>query len=109
MLLIRKTINKSNTSEQKLSVLNLGKEIMTFDYGLPAELFLAKRKGGARSRLISRRFATAAEAIRFAVEDLPALRTLGASMQVGDERFNSDEIYSLYEGSDYPLRKSLGD
>ena len=39
---------------------------MTFDYGLPAELFMAKRKGGARSRLISRRFATAAEAIRFA-------------------------------------------
>jgi hypothetical protein len=36
---------------------------MTFDYGLPAELFLAKRKRGARSRLISRHFATAAEAI----------------------------------------------
>ena len=44
---------------------------MTFDYGLPAELFMAKRKGGARSRPISRRFATAAEAIRFAVEDFP--------------------------------------
>lgn len=42
---------------------------MTFDYGLPAELFMAKRKGGARSRHISRRFATAAEAIRFAVEE----------------------------------------
>jgi hypothetical protein len=25
---------------------------MTFDYGLPAELFMAKRKGGARSRLL---------------------------------------------------------
>jgi len=30
-------------------------------------------------------------------------------MQIGDERFNSDEIYGLYEGSNYPLRKSLGD
>jgi hypothetical protein len=49
---------------------------MTFDYGLPAELFLAKRKRGARSRLISRRFATAADAIRFAVEDFPAIRAL---------------------------------
>ena len=44
------------------------------------------------------RFATAAEAIRYAVEDLPALRSLGAWMQVGDERFNSDEIQRLYEG-----------
>jgi hypothetical protein len=46
-----------------------------------------------------------AEAIRrYAVEDLPALRSLGAWMHVGDERFNSDEIYRLYEGSEYPSR-----
>ena len=58
---------------------------MTFDYELPAELFTARR--GARSRLGYRRFATAAEAIRFVVEDFPALRTLGAWMQVGDARY----------------------
>ena len=40
---------------------------------------------------------------RFAVEDFPAIRTLSASMQVGDERFDSDEIYRLYESDDYPL------
>ncbi|HEY2528902.1 MAG TPA: hypothetical protein VGJ20_13315 [Xanthobacteraceae bacterium] len=39
--------------------------IMTFDYGSPAELFLGKRKSGPRQRLSYRRFATAAEAIRF--------------------------------------------
>ena len=61
---------------------------MTFDYRVPAELFMAKRKGGARSRFISRRFATAAEAIRFAVEDFPAIRALGAWLQVGKERFD---------------------
>jgi hypothetical protein len=72
-------------TEQKFSLLISGQEIMTFDYGLPAELFMAKRKGGARSRPISRRFATAAEAIRFAVEDFPAIRALGAWMQVGSE------------------------
>ena len=43
-----------------------------------------------------RRFATAAEATRFAVEEMPAVRTLGAWMQIGDERFNSDEISRLY-------------
>jgi hypothetical protein len=44
-----------------------------------------------------RRFATAAEAIRFAVEDFPAIRTLGAWMRVGDVRFNSDDIQRLYD------------
>jgi hypothetical protein len=78
---------------------------MTFDYELPAELFTAKRKGGARSRLGHRRFATAAEAIRFIVEDFPAVRTLGAWMQVGDTRYDSEAIHRLYENSDYPLRR----
>jgi Arc/MetJ-type ribon-helix-helix transcriptional regulator len=78
---------------------------MTFDYRSPAELFLGQRKGGRRQRLGYRRFATAAEAIRFAVEDLPAMRTLGAWMQVGDERFDSEEIHRLYESDNYPLRR----
>jgi hypothetical protein len=82
-------------------------EIMTFDYGLPAELFMAKRKGGARSRLISRRFATAAEAIRFAVEDFPAIRALGAWMQVGSERFSGEDIHRLYESHHFPLRRRI--
>ena len=76
-----------------------------FDYSAPAELFLAKRTKSSRENY--RRFATVAEAIRYAVEDLPALRTLGAFMQVGDERFNGDQIQRLYDDSDYPLRKSF--
>ncbi len=83
-------------------------EIMTFDYGLPAELFTARRKGRPRQRVGYRRFDTAAEAIRFAVEDFPAIRTLGAWMQVGDERFDSDEIHRLYDSDDYPLQRRTG-
>ena len=78
---------------------------MTFDYCLPAELFMAKRKGGPRQRLGYRRFATAAEAIRFAVEDFPAVRALGAWMQVGDDRFDSEDIHRLYERNEYPLHR----
>ena len=80
---------------------------MTFDYGLPAELFLAERKRGARSRLIGRRFATAAEAIRFAIEDFPAIRSLGAWMQVGNERFDGEDIHRLYESQLFPLRRRM--
>jgi len=80
---------------------------MPFDYSTPAELFLAKRTKSSREKY--RRFATAAEAIRYAVEDLRTPRALGAWMQIGNERFNSDDIQRLYDKSDFPLRKSLGD
>jgi hypothetical protein len=78
---------------------------VTFDYGIPAELFMGKRKGGPR-QLRYRRFATAAEAIRFAVEELPAVRAL---MQVGDQRFDGDDIQRLYESNDYPLQRRPSD
>jgi hypothetical protein len=74
-----------------------------FDYNAPAELFLAKRTKSSRENY--RRFATAAEAIRYAIEDLRTPRAFGAWLEVGDERFNSNEIQRLYEASDYPLRK----
>jgi hypothetical protein len=84
------------------------RETVTFGYGAPAELFMAKRKGGPQ-QLRYRRFATAAEAIRFAVEELPAVRALGAWMQVGDERFDGDDIQRLYQSNDFPLQRRLSD
>ena len=65
---------------------------------LTGRVVYAKEHKGIRRRATPhyRRFATAAEAIRFAVEEMPAVRTLGAWMQVGDERFNSGEISRLY-------------
>ena len=69
---------------------------------------MAKRKRGPRQPLSYRCFATAAEAIRFAVEEFPAMRTLGAWMLVGDDRFDSEEIHRLYESDDCPLRRRPG-
>jgi len=81
---------------------------MTFDYAASAELFMPKRKPGVRQASLSyRRFTTAAEAIRFAVEELPAVRTLGAWMQVGEDRFNSDDIQRLYESTSYPRHRRM--
>jgi hypothetical protein len=79
---------------------------MTFDYAASAELFVPKRKRGSRQPLSYRRFATAAEAIHFAVEQFPALCTLGAWMKVGDERFSGDDIRRLYESTSFPRRRS---
>ena len=34
-----------------------------------------------------------------------APKAFGVWLEVGDERFNSNEIQRLYEADDYPLRK----
>lgn len=78
---------------------------MPFDYDASAELYMPKRKRGARQPLVYRRFVTAADAIRFAVEELPPGNAFGPWMQVGDERFSTDEIQHLYDSSSYPRRR----
>ena len=56
-------------------------------------MFLAKPMKGCRTKY--RRFATAAEAPRFAVEDLRMPKAFGARLEVGDERFSSSEIQPI--------------
>ena len=80
---------------------------MTFDYAASAALFMPKGKRGMRQPLSYRRFATAAEAIRFAVEEFPAVRTLGAWIEVGEERFNGDDIRRLCESTGYPRHRRM--
>jgi hypothetical protein len=77
---------------------------IAFDYSSPAELYLSRRRGRHTDY---RRFATAAEAIHYAVEELRARRSLSAWMQVGDKRLSKNEINRLYDDGDYPLSKSL--
>jgi hypothetical protein len=79
---------------------------MTIDYTAAAELFIPKGVGGRRTTSY-RRFRTAAEAIRFAVEEFPAIGTLGAWMRVGEERFDGDGIRRLYESNSYPRRRRV--
>jgi hypothetical protein len=80
----------------------VSRQDIAFDYSSPAELYLSKR---GRRHTEYRRFATAAEAIGYAIEELRALRSVTAWMQVDDERFSSEEIQTLYGAGDYPLRK----
>jgi hypothetical protein len=55
-----------------------------------------------------RRFDRAAEAIRFAMEEMPPLQLLGATIEVGEERFGHENIRALYESEAYPLKRRAG-
>ena len=74
---------------------------MGFDYTRPAALFLESRTGTGRP-LGYRRFRSADEGIRFAVEDLP-VTGMQVWLEVGNERLNQERIQQLYDSADYPL------
>jgi Arc/MetJ-type ribon-helix-helix transcriptional regulator len=76
-----------------------------FDYNAPAELFPSRNRKIV-SKVKYRRFDTAADAIRFAVEELPEPLLLGATIEIDEERFGHKDIRALYESENYPLKKA---
>jgi len=79
--------------------------VASFDYGAPAELFPSRiKKSTTRMRYM--RFDTAAEAVRFAVEDIAPLALLGAYLEVDETRFGIQEIHALYESPAFPLKRA---
>jgi hypothetical protein len=70
-----------------------------FDYEKPAELFISQSKGASRRPMTYRRFATAAEAICYAIEKLPTAQLAGTILQAGENRFDHQEIRDLYDRS----------
>lgn len=74
-----------------------------FDYTAAAELFPTRRRMPRRQPLGYRRFAQAAQAIRFAMEDLAPELLIGAFLEVDEERYDGDGIRRLYESDEYPL------
>lgn len=77
-----------------------------FDYGAPAELFPSPNRKIAR-KVRYKRFDTAADAIRFAVEELPEPLLLGAHIEVEEERIGHKDIRALYESEDFPFKRSM--
>jgi len=78
------------------------RDLTGFDYNASAELFFGRSRAG-KSRPKYRRFDTAAEAVRFVVEELPAAVLPGTYLLVDEARFGVDEMRHLYESAGYPL------
>jgi hypothetical protein len=77
--------------------------IVGFDYRAEAELF---PNGNRKPKRIGyRRFTHAADAIRFAIEELPPEFLRGALLEVDEERYDGDGIRRLYESVDYPFTR----
>src|SRR5262245_13473395 len=82
-----------------------GENVMSkFNYRAPAELFPSRNRK-SRQPVKYRRFETAAHAIQFAMEELPAPALLGACIEIGQARLGHADIRDLYESPDYPLKK----
>jgi hypothetical protein len=78
----------------------------TIDFTASAELFPA-RSWKARSHGIGyKRFSDAAEAVRYAIEELPPECLLGTYLEVDEERFDSRGIRRLYDSADFPKEQA---
>ena len=77
--------------------------MVTFDYGVEAELFPGLNRKYRRQSFGYRRFVRAADAVRFAIEELPPELLVGAFLEVDEERYGSEQIRRLYDSNDFPL------
>jgi hypothetical protein len=82
--------------------------LASFDYSEPAELFGGSNWSGRRTSIAYRRFETAAEAIRFAIEELDDSARRSCVLEVNERRFKQAELRKLYESNRYPLKRPAG-
>jgi len=76
-----------------------------FNFGALAELYPCKGRGGARSPVTYYRFETAAEAIRYAIEELPPALLNGAILEIDEDRYHKDQIRAFYDSKEFPLTR----
>jgi hypothetical protein len=74
-----------------------------FDYSAMAELYEGPKPRQRGVRYL--RFTSAAEALRFVVEEMPHEQAGGTMLEVDEDRFDMVEIEALYHAEAYPLRR----
>src|ERR1022692_4482075 len=74
-------------------------EGVSFDYAAEAEMFSPMSRKARRQPLGYRRFAQAAEAIRFAIEELSPQLLVGTYLEVAERRYEGQQIRRLYEST----------
>jgi hypothetical protein len=76
---------------------------MTFpDFNARAELYLGSDRHTAIAQG-ARRFASAAQAIRFAFEEAAPVSLHGAMLQIGEATYAGDDLAALYRSTAFPL------
>jgi hypothetical protein len=76
------------------------------NYRAQAELYHLLHRSLKRGAPIGyARFKTAADAIRFAIEQLPDYLLPGSYLEVDEERYGANEIRELYYSRAYPLKR----
>lgn len=76
-------------------------EAAPFDYAVPADLYFPVQVG-RKSGLDYRRFPSAAQALRYAMESLVAGKFASATLEVDGERYDSVAMKKLYSSPDFP-------
>ena len=75
-----------------------------FDFQAPAALFLGSDWHAAVAQG-PRKFRTAAQALRFALEEAAPVSLKGASLELNGQSHSNDQMIWLYRSPDYPLRR----
>jgi hypothetical protein len=74
-----------------------------FDYDAPAGVFTRPVSGRRGAAAKYKRFDSAAEAIRYMVEEVPPPLWPGITLETGDETLDHRQILELYSAGEYPL------
>jgi hypothetical protein len=75
------------------------------DYSTPAELFPSRRYAKSLARY--RRFPSAAEAVRYIIEEQPESWLIGSTLDIDGNRYEGKAIRALYEADGYPLERKI--
>lgn len=75
-----------------------------FNYAASAELYPSRRYAKSQQTQY-RRFRSAADAIRYMIEDMPSSWLAGSVLEVDEKRFEGAAIRALYDAAGYPLER----